>query len=81
LITDAVASIVQPPMEHGKMNLVAIVNTSCCISSMVGVTVFNEMISSDLSLIAFEQTKNICVDDQLLSEIILMLRSKELLPV
>lgn len=78
LITDAVASIVEPPMEHGKMNLASIVKTSCCISSMVGVTLFNEMKSSDLSLNALEQTKNICIDDQLLSEIILMLRSKEL---
>jgi len=82
LITDAISSVAQPPSwENDKINLAAIVNASCCISSMVGVTISTEKINFEFSLYALEQTKNICVDDQLLSEIILMLRAKELLPV
>ncbi len=74
------ASIVQPPMEHGKMTLAAIVHTSCCISSMLGVTAAKEMVNSDFSLYVLEQTKIVHVDDRFLSKIIKILRSKELLP-
>ena len=76
MIIEAGASIVQPPMEHGKMNLPAIVNTSCCISSMLGVTVVKEMINSDFSLYVLEQTKIVHVDDRFLSKIIMILRNQ-----
>ena len=80
IIIEIVSPLKLPSMEQDKLNLDTIVMVSCLISSMLGISVSKEKLDVECSVCALEQMELAFVNDQLLAEIILKLRTKGVLP-
>ncbi len=79
IIIEAVSPIKLPPIEQNKLSLDTIVKASCIISAMLGISVSKEKMNVEWSVFALEQMELAFIDDLLLSEIIMKLRTKGIL--
>jgi HD-like signal output (HDOD) protein len=78
-IIDSISPLKMHLKEKDELSLSNIVKVSCIISSMLGIPATKEKINLEYTLYALEQLESALVDDLLFAEIIMKLRSKELL--
>jgi chemotaxis protein CheD len=81
IIIETISPLKLPPIEQDKLSLDTIVTISCIISAMLGILVSKEkIIDVECSVCALELMELAFVNDQLLAEIIMKLRTKGIVP-